>query len=144
MYSAWILSIKTGAFLFQYFYMHYRYCCFCFFLCRCINIKRVNLFIVNFIYNIYLVMFRNGDNYLDIYVAYSMHGSIFLGLLIQAQYSQVQKESFNYFFSFSFSMLEGCCLVAGIDILCSSLIDHTCIDLTLISKYTLHGNKLFR
>lgn len=89
-------------------------------------------------------MFRNGDNYLDIYVAYSMHGSIFLGLLIQAQYSQVQKESFNYFFSFSFSMLEGCCLVAGIDILCSSLIDHTCIDLTLISKYTLHGNKLFR
>lgn len=32
-------------------------------------------------------MFRNGDNYLDIYVAHSMHGSIFLGLLIEAQYS---------------------------------------------------------
>lgn len=89
-------------------------------------------------------MFQNGDNYLDIYVAYSMHGNIFLGLLIQAQYSQVQKESFNYFFSFSFYTLEGCCQVAGIDILCSSLIDHTCIGLILISKYTLQGNKLFR
>lgn len=83
-------------------------------------------------------------NLIDNYIAYSMHGRIFLGLLIKAQYSQVQKESFSYFFSFGFYMLEGCCLVAGIDTLCSSLIDHTCIGLILISKYTLHGSKLFR